>query len=98
MTTVVAEALRYAIEHRLRSANLSTGNDVSKTRWGPSETVYRDAVTVSPTMRAQLAHKGYQLVLKAKADPRVRNVLRRYVGRRQGPTTASARGDKPAEP
>lgn len=35
MTTTVAEALKYAIAQGLRTANLSPGMDVSKTRWGP---------------------------------------------------------------
>ena len=37
MTTVVAEAIQYAIEEGFATVNLSTGNDVSKTRWNPTE-------------------------------------------------------------
>jgi CelD/BcsL family acetyltransferase involved in cellulose biosynthesis len=36
MTTLVAEAIQWAIAHRLRLFNLSTGSDVSKTRWRPA--------------------------------------------------------------
>ncbi len=35
MTTLVAEAIKWAIGQKLRIFNLSTGNDVSKTRWRP---------------------------------------------------------------
>jgi CelD/BcsL family acetyltransferase involved in cellulose biosynthesis len=35
MTTTVAEAIKWAIDQKLRIFNLSTGNDVSKTRWRP---------------------------------------------------------------
>jgi len=35
MTTTVAEAIKYAIAHGLKTVNLSPGADVSKTRWGP---------------------------------------------------------------
>jgi CelD/BcsL family acetyltransferase involved in cellulose biosynthesis len=83
MTTVVAEALKYAIAHGLQTANLSTGNDISKTRWGPSETVYREAAQVAPSFRGQLAHQGYQLAMRARSNPRVRAALGGYLGRRQ---------------
>jgi hypothetical protein len=36
MTTVVVEALRWAIQRGFRRVHLSTGRDVSKLRWGPS--------------------------------------------------------------
>lgn len=35
MTTTLAEAIKWAIDQKLRIFNLSTGNDVSKTRWRP---------------------------------------------------------------
>ncbi|HEX7477195.1 MAG TPA: GNAT family N-acetyltransferase, partial [Polyangiales bacterium] len=44
MTTTVAEALKHAISLGLRSANLSSGNDVSKTRWAPREDLYCEVV------------------------------------------------------
>jgi CelD/BcsL family acetyltransferase involved in cellulose biosynthesis len=53
MTTVVAEAFKYAIGAGIRRVHLSTGRDVSKTRWGPEETLYREATLVSPTARAR---------------------------------------------
>jgi len=52
MTTTVAEALKYSIEQGLRIVNLSTGTDISKTRWRPEQTVY---------------HGGYQVYAAAKS-------------------------------
>jgi CelD/BcsL family acetyltransferase involved in cellulose biosynthesis len=60
MTTVVAEAIHWAIEHDMRIVNLSTGKDVSKTRWGPREIVYHGAIQVAPTLRGRLAFGIYQ--------------------------------------
>ena len=54
MTTTVAETIKWAIQRRLRAVNLSTGTDVSKTRWGPSVITTCSGVLVSPTRRAQL--------------------------------------------
>ncbi|MGH7783529.1 MAG: GNAT family N-acetyltransferase, partial [Candidatus Binatia bacterium] len=59
MTTVVAESIKWAIENRLRVVNLSTGNHVSKTRWGPKEITFRQGVQVSPKWWGQLAFATY---------------------------------------
>lgn len=64
MTTLVAEAVRYAIESGLRSLNLSTGTDNSKLRWGPSEKPYQQALVVSPSPRGGLAHELSTFALK----------------------------------
>lgn len=53
MTTTLAEALRHAIGEGTTSVNLSTGCDVSKTRWRPDEVVYRSAVQASPSARGR---------------------------------------------
>jgi CelD/BcsL family acetyltransferase involved in cellulose biosynthesis len=53
MTTVVAEAFKYAMGAGIRRVHLSIGRDVSKTRWGPEETLYREATLISPTSRAR---------------------------------------------
>jgi CelD/BcsL family acetyltransferase involved in cellulose biosynthesis len=58
MTTAVAEALRYAIEHGLRTVNLSTGRDTSKLRWSPVETVHREITVVSPSFRGWLSYRA----------------------------------------
>ncbi len=44
MTTVVSESLRWAIEHGVRIAVLSTGRDVSKTRWGAESISYDNGI------------------------------------------------------
>jgi CelD/BcsL family acetyltransferase involved in cellulose biosynthesis len=66
MTTVVAESVRWAIEHGLKIVNLSSGKDVSKTRWRPSEVVLRQGVCLSPSPRGKLAFEAYQAVVRSK--------------------------------
>jgi CelD/BcsL family acetyltransferase involved in cellulose biosynthesis len=66
MTTTVAEAIKWAIEQRLSIVNLSTGNDVSKTRWGPQEDTYCYGVQVSPHWRGRLAYNAYHWLLRQK--------------------------------
>lgn len=55
MTTTVAEALRWAIEHGFSIANLSTGTDVSKMRWRPRQAVYAAGYQVSRSLKSRLA-------------------------------------------
>lgn len=49
MTTLTAECLKLAISLGYRTANLSPGTDVSKTRWGPYTRVYNSVRIPSPT-------------------------------------------------
>jgi CelD/BcsL family acetyltransferase involved in cellulose biosynthesis len=65
MTTLVAEAIKYAIAQGMKSVNLSTGNDVSKARWRPVELVTRQALVISPRKRAEIAHQVYKHALSA---------------------------------
>ena len=81
MTTVVAEALKWAMANGLTEANLSTGNDVSKTRWGPREVVYREGIQVAPGLRPKLAWDGWQLALKARDNEKLKTMMKRYLGR-----------------
>lgn len=60
MTNVVAEAIKYAIDHGFRTVNLSTGRDVSKTRWSPAEIKFVQGAQVSPTARAPLVRAVYR--------------------------------------
>ena len=60
MTTTVAEAIRWAIDARLRFVNLSPGRDVSKTRWGPCELTFHAAYLRSHSLRGALVHHAYQ--------------------------------------
>jgi CelD/BcsL family acetyltransferase involved in cellulose biosynthesis len=59
MTTVVAEAIQYAIGEGFRMVNLSTGRDISKERWRPRPVIYREVEIVSPSLRGGLAHRSY---------------------------------------
>jgi CelD/BcsL family acetyltransferase involved in cellulose biosynthesis len=64
MTTTVAEAIKYAIEHHFTTVNLSAGNDVSKTRWGPREERHQIADEHSSRLRSRLIGHVY---LKARS-------------------------------
>ena len=65
MTTTVAEAIQYAIAHGFARVNLSTGSDVSKLRWGPTERVTRQALLLSNSRRAQITQQVYRHALHA---------------------------------
>jgi len=65
MTTTVAEAIQYAIAHGFPRVNLSTGNDVSKARWEPSERVTRQALVMSSSRRAKFTHHMYRQAVHA---------------------------------
>jgi CelD/BcsL family acetyltransferase involved in cellulose biosynthesis len=71
MTTVVAEAIKYAIENRMASVNLSTWPDESKLRWRPDEVRYVDMLCVRPT---RLAAARYRLF-----NPHMRTRLKKMV-------------------
>jgi hypothetical protein len=62
MTTVVAEAIKYAISHGFRTLNLSTGRDVSKTRWSPIERRYREVEFSSQSRADILKHRSYRAI------------------------------------
>ncbi len=59
MTTAVAEALKWAIANKFATVNLSPGADVSKTRWGPTEVMLREAVVPSPSFAGPLIYRAY---------------------------------------
>jgi CelD/BcsL family acetyltransferase involved in cellulose biosynthesis len=64
MTTTVAEAIKYAIAQGLNTVNLSPTKDISKTRWGPREVIYRSAYQRGARLHSGLAHRAY---LKARS-------------------------------
>jgi hypothetical protein len=66
MTTVVAEAIRYAINNSFKSVNLSTWPDESKLRWRPDEVRYVDAVCVRQRPFARLAYSALQPETRAR--------------------------------
>jgi CelD/BcsL family acetyltransferase involved in cellulose biosynthesis len=59
-TTVVAEAMKYAIEKGLKAVNLSTGTDVSKTRWGARLVTFQEAVQPSPGFGSRVKYAAYK--------------------------------------
>ena len=78
MTTTVAEAIKYAFEAKMRRVHLSTGTDISKTRWGATETVFFDAVVVRESLRSKWAHLGWALAERTRDDERFAAVTRRF--------------------
>jgi CelD/BcsL family acetyltransferase involved in cellulose biosynthesis len=69
MTTTVAEAIKYAISSGLKTVNLSPGLDVSKTRWGPTEVIYREARQIASHSRAMVAARSFAAVQLARRYP-----------------------------
>jgi len=85
MTTTVAEAIQYGIAHGFSRVNLSTGKDVSKTRWEPTERVTRQALLMSSSRRAKVTHHMYRQALHAiDAVPALRRATT-FLARRSTP-------------
>ncbi len=91
MTTTVAEAIKYAIDHGFSRVNLSTGNDVSKTRWNPHEHVTRAALIQSPSPASQLRHSVYRQALSAIRRSATLERATTFLKRRSLPPAALAR-------
>jgi CelD/BcsL family acetyltransferase involved in cellulose biosynthesis len=72
MTVLMNEIIRWAIANGLRRVNLSTGTDQSKLRWKPVAIVFRDAVQISPTLRARA---GFRVFRAYEALSRTRGKL-----------------------
>jgi len=53
MTTVVVEAIKWAIANKFRIVNLSTGADISKARWGPDVISYFGGFSVRDCYRSR---------------------------------------------
>ena len=79
-TTVLAEAIKYAIACGLKSVDLSPGRIVSKTRWSPREVPYGHAVQFCGGRRTRWARLLYQLACADVAS--LAPVLSRF--KRQG--------------
>ena len=62
MTTLLSEVIQHAFREKITAINLSTGNDVSKTRWAPREHVECDGVTVSERPFARFAYSAYHFL------------------------------------
>ncbi|MFA5956115.1 GNAT family N-acetyltransferase [Hyphomicrobium sp.] len=53
MTTVVAEVIKWAIDNKLHIVNLSSGTDISKTRWRPDMITYYGGFEVRRRYKSQ---------------------------------------------
>jgi len=62
-TTIVAEGMKYAIGLGLTGANLSTGTDVSKTRWGARLVPFQEAIQTRPRVRSRVTYAAYRRLL-----------------------------------
>ena len=62
MTTLSIEIMKWAINNGFKRVNLSTGADLGKLRWRPSEVLYYNKNQVSPTWRGQAASRLYTLL------------------------------------
>jgi len=74
MTTLMSEAMKWAIDSGITIVNLSTGKDLSKMRWRPTELVYQSALQIAPTIRGRLAFLAYDALVRR---PRLRTLQRR---------------------
>jgi CelD/BcsL family acetyltransferase involved in cellulose biosynthesis len=79
MTTAVAEALKYAIEHGVARVHLSMGVDTSKSRWGPVTVKYEQAIWVKPGWASEAALRLYSW---GRSDGAARRVLGRFLPKR----------------
>jgi CelD/BcsL family acetyltransferase involved in cellulose biosynthesis len=59
MTTVVAEAIKYAIAEGLTAVNLSRGTDISKTRWSPDTVDYIQCLEIRQRWMSRIAYRSY---------------------------------------
>ena len=66
MTTTVAEALKHSIEHGVRLVNLSTGTDVSKTRWRPQQIFYHGGYEVFAAVKSRAAFRFVEVMRERK--------------------------------
>ena len=82
-TTVMAEAVKYAIALGLSTVNLSTGTDPSKTRWGARPVTFQAGVQTHPQVRSQIAYAAYRRVLENRSrwlEPVIARVPKRFWG------------------
>ena len=66
MTTTVAEAIKHSIEQGMRIVNLSTGTDVSKTRWRPSQVIYHGGYEVYAAAKSRVAFRFVEAMRERK--------------------------------
>jgi CelD/BcsL family acetyltransferase involved in cellulose biosynthesis len=67
MTTVVAEAIKWAIQQGFDRVNLSTGSDPSKLRWRPEQLELLEGTQSSAKLRSQFALAAMELARASSA-------------------------------
>jgi CelD/BcsL family acetyltransferase involved in cellulose biosynthesis len=85
MTTLLAETIKDAIARGLTSVNLSTGNDVSKTRWRPQEIRYHSRIEVAPGLAAVARYSAFRAARSVAARRVTREMLPSALVRRSEP-------------
>jgi CelD/BcsL family acetyltransferase involved in cellulose biosynthesis len=85
MTTTLAEAIRHSIAEHLRSVNLSTGKDSSKSRWRPREVSYREALYLSPRLVGRAKYEAIGVAERAIHQPALRHYAERLALVRRAP-------------
>lgn len=65
MTTLVSEAIKWAIGQGLGRVNLSTGSDVSKLRWRPDAVATRSGTQLGRSMRGRVLFPATQALRRA---------------------------------
>ena len=81
-TTIVAEAIRRAIDEGLTSVNLSSGKDQSKLRWRPTEIAFREALLISPTALGRAKYGVISAAGRAMTESSVGRRAQRLLSRR----------------
>jgi len=82
MTTTLTEALKSAIDEGLKAVNFSPGKDVSKTRWGPREVAFPQAVQVQSSAKSKLAWEAFQRMNRARGESWLATGLSRFAARK----------------
>jgi hypothetical protein len=85
MTTLLAEIVKDAIARGTTSVNLSTGNDVSKTRWRPREVVYKSRIQIAPRASARAHYLGYRAARSVWTGSVAADILPSFLARRPEP-------------
>lgn len=69
MTTLVSEAIKWALSRGFKRVNLSTGNDLGKLRWRPTEVRYHNGLVLSPTWRGRFASLAVKAAIRLRERP-----------------------------
>jgi CelD/BcsL family acetyltransferase involved in cellulose biosynthesis len=75
MTTLTSEIIQFAIQRGLGAVHLSTGRDVSKTRWGAHELTYLAGAQLSPRLTSRAFYTAYQSVLRPAVMRQIRALV-----------------------